>query len=212
MLAPETRIFEVVSAKVVENKGYGGYQLEIQIGDPNPETGNMRIWLTIPKSGRVTSRSLLGWWITQAMEVEDRLEGLDFRNAAATAKSLTALCQILLGEWFVWENQVAPLKSTTGQPNPRWVPVSKFKTAEEAKEAWAASASEEEFVPEFADEEELPGLPGSNISEEIINTALPVYQSASEEQRPEVIATITKQMFPGIDPDELLAALAARAG
>jgi len=61
LFAPEEKVMEVVRMEKVES-GFGGYQIEMELADPNPETGNPRNWLGIPESGRVTARTVLGWW------------------------------------------------------------------------------------------------------------------------------------------------------
>ncbi len=203
LFAPEEKVMEVARMEKVES-GYGGYQIEMELADPNPETGNPRNWLGIPKSGRVTARTVLGWWLSATGEVEKKIDGLDFRSAPKTKASLANLCKWMTGKWYLWESRKPPGGGFTQEAKERWVPVRKFKSEEEAVAYYNETA-----VGDLSDDEEDIPL---GVPQHVVDAAMPIYVSAGKGAKgAEAIKAIGPTMWPNTVIDELVTVLEEQA-
>jgi len=204
LFAPEEKVMEVVRMEKIES-GFGGYQIEMELSDPNPETGNPRNWLGIPESGRVTARTVLGWWLSTAGEVEKKIDGLDFRSAKKTVASLTNLCKWMTGKWYLWESRKPPGSGFTQEAKERWVPVKKFKNEEDAVAYYQETA-----VGDLSDDgDDGPPL---GVPQDIVDAAMPIYTSAGKGAKgKEAIEMLAPTMWPNVDVGELIAALEEQA-
>lgn len=200
LFAPEEKVMEVVRMEKVES-GFGGYQIEIEMGDPNPETGNPRTWLGIPESGRVTARTVLGWWLSATGEVEKKIDGLDFRSASKTVAALANLCKWMTGKWYLWESRKPPGSGFTQEAKERWVPVKKFKNEEEAVAYYNDTA-----VGDLSDDDDDIPL---GVPQNVVDAAMPIYTSAGKNDA--VIRQLAATQWPSVDVDELVEALKAQA-
>ena len=204
LFAPEEKVMCVERMEKVES-GFGGYQIEIELSDPNPETGNPRCWLGIPESGRVTARTVLGWWLAATGEVEKKIDGLDFRSAPKTKASLANLCKWMTGKWYLWESKQPPAGGFTQEAKERWVPTRKFKNEEEAVAYYNETA-----VGDMSDDDD--DGPPLGVPQNVIDAAMVIYQSAGGgEKGAETVRMLAPTMWLDTDADELVAALEAQA-
>ena len=203
IFAPEEKVLQVIRMEKVESGFNNGYQIEMELSDPNPETGNPRNWLGIPESGRVTKRTVLGWWLDCASEVEKKIDGLDFRTVGKTKIALASLCKWMTGSWYLWESREPPGTGYTQKAKERWVPTRRF--ADEAA-ALAYYSENIKRVDLSDDEDDGPPL---GVAQNVVNAAMPLYMSAGKDEA--IIRTLAGTQWPGVDVDELITALKAQA-
>jgi len=186
LFAPEEKVMEVVRMEKIES-GFGGYQIEMD------------------ESGRVTARTVLGWWLSTAGEVEKKIDGLDFRSAKKTVASLTNLCKWMTGKWYLWESRKPPGSGFTQEAKERWVPVKKFKNEEDAVAYYQETA-----VGDLSDDgDDGPPL---GVPQDIVDAAMPIYTSAGKGAKgKEAIEMLAPTMWPNVDVGELIAALEEQA-
>jgi len=143
-----------------------------------------------------------------ASEVEKKIDGLDFRSAPKTKVALANLCNWMTGQWYLWESRKPPGGGFTQEAKERWIPVKKFKTAEEAHTYYNETA-----VGDLSDDgdDDIPlGVP-----QDVVDAAMSIYKSAEGAgvgKGEAIIRQLASTQWPSVDENELVAALKEQAG
>lgn len=203
LFAPETLIGKVVRIELMSSS-YGP-QLEIEYETPDPEAKNRREWLKFSNSdgdfAKPNARSVTAWWLMQAALVDQWIDGLDFRTNATTQKSIDTMCKKMMDQWYLLESRLPDVRlpeEFKAKLKEKLTPARKFKTEQEALNAWAAENGEEVV-------EKAAGIP-----ESVVASALTIYQSV--EKNDDAIKMLAASQFPNVDVEELLVELHKRVG
>jgi len=195
LFAPEQIVGSVKRMDVVE--GTYGLQVEMEITLVGDEESLRMVWLSIPDRG-ITTRTILGQWLLKTTDVERRLDGLDFRANRAGA-SLAQVAKFLVGNYFAFESMQLG-GNFTQEAKERWVPVRKFKNGEEALAFDVESKSGSIDVSSSS-------APESGIPEDVMKLALTTWVATGKNEA--AIRGLAGSSWPGVDADELVAALKA---
>jgi len=190
LFASEILVGKIERMEIVESV-YGNSQVEIEIENIDPEGSRRMTWLPIPPRG-ITSRTVLGAYLMAVAEVDKRVDGLDFRPAKAQ-KSLEQLFKWMTGGYYAFESR--ELGSGFSQKSKeRWVPVRKFKSADEA------AAYDQELQMG-----EAPTSDSSDVPDEVLAVAKQTW--AATGGNVDAFKILAATSWPNVDVDALIAKL-----